>query len=245
MIDLIAALIISFFIYGFVGWIWESIINPLFTEYRIRNRGFFNGPIIPIYAFGAIADVLLFSQDEKILSLFLEGAVVACTIEYITGYLLEKIYNRRWWDYSDKKFNLNGRICLEGFVAFGLFCVFVVKWIQPYLFIQINKISFITQIIIATVLVTLFVIDAISTFIQMAHIEEHIEHFKKDLEILINDFEDDFEAHTRPELIISRRKSLNKVQFKQLLKDKKFSEKRIVLAFPHLLEDENNETKGE
>ena len=128
-------LVVSFFIYCLMGWIWESIILPLSRHQKPYNRGFLNGPWIPIYGFGAMLVIVLFDIQQvnyPIYTLFISGGVVACLLEYITSYVMEKLFHRRWWDYSQKAFNLNGRVCLEGFICFGLFSVVAIDYVQPF-----------------------------------------------------------------------------------------------------------------
>lgn len=235
----ISILLISFYIYGICGWIWESIVFPIISKHKIHNSGFLNGPVIPIYGVGALSVILLFEPNEKFYSLFLEGAVVACVIEYITSWGMEKIYHRRWWDYSHRPFHLNGRICLEGFAVFGLFSVVCVKWAQPHLFQYLNRYSTTLLIIVATAITTLFIVDFVLTIYHMAHIEERIEDFKKDVEMFIEDMEN---VSTREhfERLLENMKSIDEEQYQQLVKNKKYVEKRILSAFPHLLNKGRN-----
>ncbi len=241
----ICALIISFYIYGICGWIWESLVYPVLSGHKIHNSGFLNGPIIPIYGFGALAVILLFEQTEKIYSLFLEGAVIACIIEYITSWAMEKIYHRRWWDYSHMSFNIDGRVCLAGFMVFGVFSVVCVKWVQPALFNYIVQYDFILLVVVSTVLSTLFVTDIAYTVYQMAHIEERIENFRKDIENFKEELmKEDYSLKSsryRLELLLERIKELDEDQYYQILKNRKYVEKRVLKAFPHLLKKDDEE----
>ena len=92
---------------------YESTLCSI-TQRKPVNRGFLNGPICPVYGFGAL--IIVFTLENvkgNLLALFLASAVLTCTLEYITSYLLEKLFKTQWWDYSKRRFNLNGRICLE------------------------------------------------------------------------------------------------------------------------------------
>lgn len=225
----ISALVISFFVYGFAGWIWESFVCPILTRHRIKNSGFLNGPIVPIYGVGALCVSLLFSPQESVLSIFIEGAFVACVIEYLTSWGMEKLYHRRWWDYSDKAFQVNGRVCLEGFLVFGLFSVVAVKWIQPALLNKIMSYDTVLLIVLATILSTLLVVDSIVTVIELTHLDDMIEDMKGEVEKILDDFEESIQSW--PDLLDSQ-----KQVSKELLKRKKFSQRRIVKAFPHIVE---------
>lgn len=118
--------------YSMVGWVYESLICSVEARHFV-NRGFLNGPYCPIYGFGAVSDLILLGKMENPFLLFLFGAVVACTLEYGTSYGMEKIFHARWWDYSKRKININGRVCLLGAIVFGVFSVILICWMHPFL----------------------------------------------------------------------------------------------------------------
>ena len=91
-------LVVSFFIYSFCGWIWESLVCHIATGHKIHNSGFLTGPCIPIYGSGAIVVCALFPVSKDWSLIFIEGAIVACFIEYLTSYFMEKMFHARWWD---------------------------------------------------------------------------------------------------------------------------------------------------
>ncbi len=142
--------------YSIAGWIWEVILF-CFTEKKFINRGFVFGPVCPIYGAGALAMWGIFGvwlQWRNIFTLFFLGGLLACVMEYIISYGLEKIFHQRWWDYTRNRFNINGRVCPLGFTAFGVFCVLVVRWVQPFI---IWVTSLIPDLIIMSVAITLVV----------------------------------------------------------------------------------------
>lgn len=239
----VSAFIITFFIYGFAGWIWESLICPLLTRHKIKNSGFLNGPIVPIYGAGALTVTILFSAKESYLSIFIEGAFVACVIEYITSWAMEKLYHRRWWDYSDKAFNVNGRVCLEGFLVFGVFSIMAVKYVQPMLMNKLLQYGMVTLIIVATMLTTIFIIDLIFTIIALTHLDERLDLLVKDLEIARQKFIEDVEEskHTFNELM-ELWKENDLQSYHQWIHEKSMNERRIIKAFPELM---NHQRKGE
>lgn len=109
-----------FFIYGFFGWIFESLVCS-FNQKKWINRGFLRGPIIPIYGFGAISiliTVLPFSNN--VFEVFFLGMIVTTILEYFVGVAMEKIFKVRYWDYSHEKFNFQGHICLQSSIAWGI-----------------------------------------------------------------------------------------------------------------------------
>ena len=102
-----------FFIYAFLGWCTEVCFVALKTGTFV-NRGFLNGPVCPIYGFGAL--VVLTALEplrDHLLLLFLGSMALTSLLEYLTGLLLEKLFYQRWWDYSDEPFNVGGYICLR------------------------------------------------------------------------------------------------------------------------------------
>ena len=109
-----------FIIYAVIGWCME-VICKLIQYKKFVDRGFLIGPYCPIYGVGALLITFFLNkyvQDPVVL--FVMAVVVCGILEYLTSYFMEKIYHARWWDYSSKKFNINGRICLSNLIAFGI-----------------------------------------------------------------------------------------------------------------------------
>lgn len=120
-----------FFIYSFLGWVWEtgyvSAKNGKFV-----NRGFVSGPFCTIYGCGALAVYLILKPvSENLLILYLGGVVVATLLEYVTAVLMESIFHTSWWDYSNQKYNFQGRICLGVSLGWGVFTVILFRIIHP------------------------------------------------------------------------------------------------------------------
>ena len=123
-------LFLWFLFYSFCGWVYESILVSI-LERRPVNRGFLNGPLCPIYGAGAVGAVVVLGQVHNPLVMFLLSMVGASILEYVTSWVMEALFHARWWDYSDYKFNLNGRICLLGAFVFGVGGVLITSVIQP------------------------------------------------------------------------------------------------------------------
>lgn len=124
-------LINLFFIYSFLGWLWETCFVSL-KNGKYVNRGFINGPFCTIYGFGALAVYLILKPvSDSILCLFFGGIVVATVLEYVTAVLMESIFHTSWWDYSDNKFNFQGRICLGASLGWGVFTLLLFKVLHP------------------------------------------------------------------------------------------------------------------
>ena len=120
-----------FFVYSFMGWLLEVAVR-FKEEKKFVNRGFLLGPICPIYGYAMVALVLLVgTKGQDILSIFLMTVFVCATLEYFTSLIMEKLFKARWWDYSNKKFNINGRICLEVMFEFGIMGTLALYFLQP------------------------------------------------------------------------------------------------------------------
>lgn len=123
--------VLLFFFYAFCGWVWESCYVSL-CRHRWVNRGFLEGPLLPIYGFGAI--LILFATlpvEESLPLTWLLGMLAATLLEYITGAAMERIFTVRYWDYSGQKWNLHGHICLKSSIAWGFFSILLVRLLHP------------------------------------------------------------------------------------------------------------------
>lgn len=121
----------DFFIYGFFGWCTEVAFAAI-KQKRFVNRGFLNGPICPIYGIGVTAVVMLLDGwKDNTAALLIFSAVLVTVLEWITGFLLEKLFHHKWWDYSHMPLNLGGYVCLLFSVIWGAACVIIVKFIHP------------------------------------------------------------------------------------------------------------------
>ena len=134
-----------FISYSVFGWVMEVIVK--FIQYkRFINRGFLIGPYCPIYGFGALFITLLLNKYiEYPMLLFIVAIIICSILEYMTSLVLEKIYHARWWDYSNKKFNLNGRICVNTMIPFGILGMIMMYVFNPlvfkfYNYLNINRI---------------------------------------------------------------------------------------------------------
>lgn len=148
--------------YSVIGWIYECILCSV-KNHRLINRGFLNGPYCPIYGSGALLIILILGRLRNPFLLFFLGAVIACSLEYLTSYLMEKLFHARWWDYSERKFQLGGRICLLGAVVFGTFSVLLVLVLHPPVARMTESIPDGVRHAVTAVLFALFSADCIVT----------------------------------------------------------------------------------
>ena len=172
--ELIETSFLMFFVFSFLGWIWESVFYSLIDKHRIVNRGFMTGPYIPIYGTGALIDLLILGNITDMVLLFFVSAILCTMVEYVTSFAMEKMFNARWWDYYDMLWHLNGRICVEGFLAFGGLSVALVQWINPLTGELIGKLSPIALHIVSWTLFAVFVTDFVMSVKRAAMFEQKI-----------------------------------------------------------------------
>ena len=178
--ELIAEYFLYFIIYSFLGWTME-VICKLVELKKFVNRGFLIGPICPIYGYGVLAIVLIIGSFKgDLLAVFLKSILVCSILEYLTSYLMEKIFKARWWDYSNKKFNLNGRICLETMIPFGILGCTVIYILHPIIVNLVNIINPKLTILIAIILFIIYILDNVFSFLILSKIGKYIKFSKKD-----------------------------------------------------------------
>lgn len=158
-----------FFIYSFLGWLWETFPCSAIELDKIHNRGFLLGPICPIYGLGASLSFGVLKNFESSLEIFIYSAFLSCLIEYIIGYLLEKFFHKRWWDYSNYPFQIKRRVCLYGLLIFGLANILIVKKLTPILLFSLSLSSDRILDLLVIFFGSLFAIDLILTLNHLTH----------------------------------------------------------------------------
>ena len=131
---MLAKYVLMFFIYSVFGWCLENA-DQFLRKHKVSNRGFLIGTYCPIYGVGALLLHLLLSKyaNDPIV-LFILSVIVCASLEYLISYIMEVTFNARWWDYSDRRFNLNGRICLETSIPFGIFGTLSIYVFNPNIY---------------------------------------------------------------------------------------------------------------
>ncbi len=170
---------IFFLIYSIAGWILESIYRSI-IEKKIINSGFLNGPACPIYGVGAVIMLLFLSKfKDNIILLFIINFLVLSTWEYLVGVALEKIFKTKYWDYSDNKFNIHGRVCLFNSVCWGILGVIFIHFIHPFVVWALQQVNpgilKVTFIFISIV----FVFDTIISVIKVKGLKGALEYIEK------------------------------------------------------------------
>ena len=154
-----------FMFYSVVGWIIE-VIYTFITDKKIVNRGFLIGPYCPIYGVGCILIIILLKKyTDDFIVLFIMSMLICSLLEYLTSYIMEKLFNARWWDYSNRKFNINGRVCLETLIPFGIFGSLILLVVNPFVVSIFNKIPDNIFKVITILFFIIFVIDEVASYI--------------------------------------------------------------------------------
>ncbi len=203
-----------FFIYAILGWIIETTLVSV-EKRKFVNRGFLIGPYCPIYGFGGLAiTILLKNYTKDPIVLFLMAVIICGTLEYFTSYIMEKIFKARWWDYSAKKYNINGRICLETVVPFGILGCLVMYVLNPITFKYLNMLSNSMLNIISAICFTIFITDNIVSY-------NVISSFTKTVKTInVGKIKDNTEEITK--------------KVREVLIGKSFFNKRLMEAYPNL-----------
>ena len=169
-----------FFLYSVFGYICECAYCSIKLKRLITNRGFLLGPYIPIYGFGAISIVLLLKKyASDPIALFVMGCLIATILEYITSYIMEKLFKARWWDYSSKKFNINGRVCLENSILFGIGGLALTYIVNPFFISMVDKINYTVFIVLSVLVFIAFFIDFIISVLTAYKLRENSIILKK------------------------------------------------------------------
>ncbi len=127
-------IVLLFFAMSVLGWAME-VVCKLIEFKRFINRGFLIGPYCPIYGVGSSLIILLLERyASSPVLVFLMTMLVCGTLEYLTSYAMEKLFHARWWDYSHRRFNIDGRVCAGTLIPFGMLGLLLVYVIKPVLF---------------------------------------------------------------------------------------------------------------
>ena len=176
-----------FYLYCFFGWIFESTYVS-FKQHHFVNRGFLRLPMLPLYGSGAILLlwVSLPYQDNLIL-VYIAGFIAATALEYVTGAVMERLFKVRYWDYSDKKFNINGYICLGSSIAWGFLTIFMTEVIHKPIADFVTSLNPVVEFTFIAVVSVLFVYDTVRSTkeaLDLARVLESMTKLKTEAEEL-------------------------------------------------------------
>jgi uncharacterized membrane protein len=180
MVREIGIYILLFFSYSVLGWCME-VTAKWFQFRRFINRGFLIGPYCPIYGSGALLITLLLRRylDDPA-ALFVMGVVICSVLEYGISYLMEKLFHARWWDYSTRRFNINGRICLNTMIPFGLLGVGIMYVLNPLLLRLYGHLGDTALAALCGVLLAIFTADAAVSVVVLTHVRHDNRILDKD-----------------------------------------------------------------
>lgn len=201
-----------FMIYSVSGWTME-VIGKLIQYKRFINRGFLIGPYCPIYGYGAM--LITFLLNKYIgdpIALFVMAIFVCGILEYATSYYMEKMYKARWWDYSQRKFNINGRVCLNTIIPFGLLGLFIMYVSNPFLLSKLNLLPEVWLNVLFWTLLTIFITDNIVSGVVIRYVKKTEKDLGPDL--------DNTEEITK--------------KVRQVLESKSVLHRRLLNAYPDL-----------
>lgn len=169
-----------FYIYSFLGWAMETTKNLIETK-KFVNRGFLIGPYCPIYGFGIVAiTALLTKYINDVPVMFCMSLLICGVLEYYTSLVMEKVFKARWWDYTNRKFNINGRVCLDVMLGFGLLALLVIYVLQPIVVNIVDLIPNNISYILAIILVIIYIADHAISCVLLVKIKGEIKNEKKD-----------------------------------------------------------------
>lgn len=168
-----------FMFYSIAGWVLESVYRS-FCEKGFVNTGFLNGPFCPIYGIGTII-MLLFLKDfqKNVILLFIISFLMLSAWEYVVGVLLEKIFKTRYWDYSDHKINIKGRVCLFNSVCWGIIGVLFIKYIHPFIEKNMELVNPFILKNVVLVITILFIIDTIISIVSTINIKTALQKIEE------------------------------------------------------------------
>lgn len=224
-------MLLYFLLYAVVGYMLEVIFAALVLG-KFVNRGFLNGPWCPIYGFGVLVVALTLKPiSNDLLLLFIGSVFVTSAIEFVTGFVLEKVFNQKWWDYSDAPFNIGGYICLKFSLLWGVASVFVVKLIFPFTDLIASLLRNKFGICLLFSLLFLMLTDLAATVVSIAGIKKKLR-LMDSIASKLKENSDNVGGFLSEETLELKKK------FDSLSEQlEKGSSKRIFNAFPNLKKD--------
>ena len=206
--NLVTEIIFIFVVYSFIGWLLESIYKSILQK-KIINSGFLIGPFCPIYGYGAlIMYYALDSLKDNVILLFLGSFIVLSIWEYLVGVFLELVFKTKYWDYSEKFCNINGRVCLLNSCFWGVLGTIFILVLNPFICNLVLNIPTMYLTVFLVVSVTYIIVDTIITAVNIIKTNIRLGKLKK--------IEEDFKKRIRVIKSIRKRKErLMRKQFEE------------------------------
>ena len=264
-----AGVFLLLMLYSFLGWCGEMIYCSLGQGRLCEKRGFLNGPICPIYGHGAL--LVLWALDggcHSPLVTFFGGMLLTTAVEYVTSYLMEKLFHMRWWDYSAHRFQLNGRVCLLNSTLFGLACVALCHAVHPRV---MKPLTFLfahgIAVPLALVLLAVYAADivlSVRSAIRMGNrleklralqeeLQQKLEELKQEQRAVLEERREKWEGAMETRLAelsdrgeayaqrLARMKAEAQRRMRQLLEEQDFFERRLFRSHPTLRSERYSE----
>lgn len=202
-----------FYFYCFGGWCFESAFVSLRTRKWV-NRGFMRGPFLPLYGSGAtMMLVVSMPFQDNVWLTYIAGVIGATALEYVTGVVMEALFKVRYWDYTDRFLNFQGRICLRSSLAWGFLTILMTRVIHK----PVEQLVFSMPergLYYVTVLLTIYIVadftlsfkaalDLRDIMVRIMRVREEMERMQKRLDVLIA-FSNDEKEQKRLERVESR-----------------------------------------
>lgn len=225
--NLFFILFLYFMIYSIIGWCFEMLYCRI-IDGKFSSRGFLYGPYCPIYGFGGvIVLVCLEPLSNHMFLVFLLAMVLTSLLEYFTSFLMEKLFDAKWWDYSRLPFNINGRVCLLNSVLFGILGLMITYLFHPYIKNFVNLIPPIYIPFIAYFFILILVIDFTITLNSLINFKEKL----KEIHVLGETLKE--KASTK-QLNADFKNKMEEIRQRFIEMKLSSSTKRLIKAFPNL-----------
>lgn len=168
-----------FIIYAFLGWCTEVAYKAV-TVGQFVNRGFLNGPVCPIYGFGMVFVIwALTPVVDNAFLLFAGGFIITTALEWLTGFVLEKLFHAKWWDYSGEPFNIKGYVCLKFSILWALACMLIMNVIHPLIAAAVAIVPVFIGKIIAGISLAALAADSVLTVNTVTKLNRQLRHLSE------------------------------------------------------------------
>ena len=255
-------ILLYFFIYGFLGWCIEVGFAAC-KQRKFVNRGFLNGPICPIYGFGITSVILLLEPlKENLLFFYCCSVILVTVLEGFTGWIMDKIFHNKWWDYSKRAFNIGGYVCLLFSCIWGLACVGIVYFIHPLIRAGVQLLPHFIGIMLLFIFIGSILADIIVTscaIFQFNKSLEQLEIITKEMRLISNQIGEDISQYVLYALEIQEesKRKLNDMKLevseeihtqinalrtraKEIQRGIPKTGQRLIEAFPHMESRKHN-----
>ncbi len=129
---------------------------------------------------GAIIIITILSKlSNNMIVLFISSAIILTLLEYIVGLILESVFHTKYWDYSNHKFNFQGRICLSNSIYWGILGILFVKYIHPFIQRFLENVNINSLYFVVTICSILFIIDTITSIVKLKNIKSALERIEQ------------------------------------------------------------------